>query len=328
MGVDFLTCSQCAETFPDCGPHQYCDRGHSLCPNCMGPAGDGAEVPADECPVCLAGGTLLEQSRKRAAEDHATIATLRAERDALAKRVFEKDQGWAECQRDRAAFEDLAKTLEKERDGWKYKYDGALAAIDRVVAQRDAAVARAERMQERAEQHRGDANGFAAENASLRAALTHIAEGNASPAIDYARAALSAAPAAPNNNQSSGVSVGCTGGSLPQALVEIQHPRPSQDPAATVHVPPPGDLGHMKAFAGDSGPSGKVTMTIYTAPSPAPHAEAVTIMREALERLADPNQNDFEDWKRKQEEESLENDWTTWMCDQARAALGAAGRKP
>lgn len=196
MGVDFLTCSQCAETFPDCGPHQYCDRGHSLCPNCMGPAGDGAEVPADECPVCLAGGTLLEQSRKRAAEDHATIATLRAERDALAKRVFEKDQGWAECQRDRAAFEDLAKTLEKERDGWKYKYDGALAAIDRVVAQRDAAVARAERMQERAEQHRGDANGFAAENASLRAALTHIAEGNASPAIDYARAALSAAPAA------------------------------------------------------------------------------------------------------------------------------------
>ena len=72
MGVDFITCSKCRDTFPDCGPHDQCEQ-HSLCPRCM-PFREGA-VCDDEhhdsdgylltefCPVCKAGGTELERAK-------------------------------------------------------------------------------------------------------------------------------------------------------------------------------------------------------------------------------------------------------------------------
>ena len=71
MGVDFITCSKCRETFPDCGPHDQCEQ-HSLCPRCMpfsGVAGyeddhhdaDGYLL-SEFCPVCVKGGTPLEQA--------------------------------------------------------------------------------------------------------------------------------------------------------------------------------------------------------------------------------------------------------------------------
>jgi hypothetical protein len=31
MGVDFYACENCADTFPDCGPHYHCECGRVYC---------------------------------------------------------------------------------------------------------------------------------------------------------------------------------------------------------------------------------------------------------------------------------------------------------
>ncbi|AKA61499.1 hypothetical protein CPT_Stahl71 [Bacillus phage Stahl] len=31
MGVDYLTCANCEDNFPDCGPHVSCDCGNRWC---------------------------------------------------------------------------------------------------------------------------------------------------------------------------------------------------------------------------------------------------------------------------------------------------------
>lgn len=71
MGVDFITCSKCRSTFPDCGPYDQCEN-HSLCPRCM--PFEGGSCYDDEyhdgdgyllkqfCPVCVSGGTDLERA--------------------------------------------------------------------------------------------------------------------------------------------------------------------------------------------------------------------------------------------------------------------------
>jgi len=77
MGVDFITCSKCDDTFPDCGPHDGCER-HKLCPGCM-PFKDGSQSDDENhdsdgyllpafCPVCRDGGTELERLREEAKE--------------------------------------------------------------------------------------------------------------------------------------------------------------------------------------------------------------------------------------------------------------------
>jgi len=64
MGVDFYACSQCRDTFPDCGVFSSCETcGEMLCPRCMTqlsvgsrlmdePDEDDADEGYEQCPFC------------------------------------------------------------------------------------------------------------------------------------------------------------------------------------------------------------------------------------------------------------------------------------
>lgn len=63
MGVEFFPCSNCGETFPDCGVYGRCEKEHLLCEGCM-PAQEPENMDEDQscftaksCPCCIKGGT-------------------------------------------------------------------------------------------------------------------------------------------------------------------------------------------------------------------------------------------------------------------------------
>jgi hypothetical protein len=97
MGVDFYSCDNCGETFPDCGPHIRCEHGHTIGPCCYPhneedwPEGQTTEdeegsnvVMAAHCPVCARGGSEAQ----RLDEAQATIARLTAELEAMRKAML------------------------------------------------------------------------------------------------------------------------------------------------------------------------------------------------------------------------------------------------
>ncbi len=143
MGVDFITCSKCQDTFPDCGPNDYCVIGHRLCPGCMPDVPhewdvdeedenraeilarrtyDG-ELTCAECPVCQMGGTKEQRQEKELADLRARLGRGEAERDAArtAARLLEESAS-AEMRK--------AVTAEKQRDA-------AEAALAELVACKD-----------------------------------------------------------------------------------------------------------------------------------------------------------------------------------------------
>lgn len=54
MGVDFIPCEKCGETFPDCGPYTWCeDCGVYLCTGCANELGiSQGMLTSDDCPYC------------------------------------------------------------------------------------------------------------------------------------------------------------------------------------------------------------------------------------------------------------------------------------
>lgn len=54
MGVDFLICTLCSDTFPDCGDFMRCEECESyLCPDCMQGYEYDDEYCIINCPVCI-----------------------------------------------------------------------------------------------------------------------------------------------------------------------------------------------------------------------------------------------------------------------------------
>ncbi len=82
MGVDFYTCSNCHQTYPDCGPTARCQHHHQLGPCCFPKVNgkwvdswpddqlteddDGEEgaVMEAHCPTCAKGGTDAQKLAK------------------------------------------------------------------------------------------------------------------------------------------------------------------------------------------------------------------------------------------------------------------------
>ncbi len=147
MGVDFITCSKCQATFPDCGPNDYCVIGHRLCPRCMPDVPrewdvdeedenraeilarrtDDGELTCAECPVCQMGGTKEQRQEKELTDLRARLAAAEAlitltekERDIFrAERDGCRGQNYVICSEREAA--------EKQRD----TAEAALAVIDK-----------------------------------------------------------------------------------------------------------------------------------------------------------------------------------------------------
>lgn len=84
MGVDFYSCDNCGETFPDCGTYIHCEHGHRIGPCCF-PLVEGHKwhrtdywpdeqtVETDDygtavmekfCPVCAKGGNESQRLAK------------------------------------------------------------------------------------------------------------------------------------------------------------------------------------------------------------------------------------------------------------------------
>lgn len=67
MGVDWYTCANCRETYPDCGYCWTCTQGHGIGPCCLDERKeyerdeDGYITPQD-CPCCVKGGTPIERA--------------------------------------------------------------------------------------------------------------------------------------------------------------------------------------------------------------------------------------------------------------------------
>lgn len=95
MGVDYYTCENCGETFPDCGTYAKCEHGHHIGPCCF-PKVHGKYLrawPEDQtiedhpdyghcvkeahCPVCAKGGNDAQKLRK--SESDLSAAVKRAE---------------------------------------------------------------------------------------------------------------------------------------------------------------------------------------------------------------------------------------------------------
>lgn len=98
MGVDFYTCQNCGETYPDCGPTAGCEKGHYLGPCCFPnhahywpeeQENEDGEVLEEFCPVCQDGGSTeeklkkaekdLKQALKESARDQRNAAKSQAE---------------------------------------------------------------------------------------------------------------------------------------------------------------------------------------------------------------------------------------------------------
>ena len=89
MGVDFYPCSNCGETFPDCGEYHICDQEHILCSYCMRNVPEARETDDNNwfdsryCPTCAKGGSerqrltkalaALEEIQSVAGESNSTI---------------------------------------------------------------------------------------------------------------------------------------------------------------------------------------------------------------------------------------------------------------
>lgn len=74
MGVDFYPCTNCGETFPDCGPYHICDQEHMLCAYCMRNVPEAKDTDADgwfnskHCPTCAKGGSPRQRLEKAEGE--------------------------------------------------------------------------------------------------------------------------------------------------------------------------------------------------------------------------------------------------------------------
>jgi len=85
MGVDFIACETCGETFPDCGGYTSCqDCGVHLCTGCADERGlshslsmDGEE-DSDVCPFCngdeVTDENLLNFALEKLGMDRETLA--------------------------------------------------------------------------------------------------------------------------------------------------------------------------------------------------------------------------------------------------------------
>ena len=106
MGVDYYSCDNCGETFPDCGIYIHCENGHRIGPCCFPKVNGrytgrwpedqttedapdyGTAVMENRCPVCAKGGNETQRLEKaRATED--ALRTQLSEAVGLLRRHLE-----------------------------------------------------------------------------------------------------------------------------------------------------------------------------------------------------------------------------------------------